>query len=117
MMLLFIVSIILASSAVKVLNYETSEVIPLSASIFCSFHLFIVIKDSILEKERTRKLEKEKNDLENRFICIICCINEVNCVIIPCGHANTCQSCCSKLHRCLICREAIRNRLKIYLTN
>jgi hypothetical protein len=48
-------------------------------------------------------------------VCIICLEAPVQAAILPCGHAQTCFSCCSRLRRCCTCRCVIALRIRIYL--
>ncbi|CAG9334630.1 unnamed protein product [Blepharisma stoltei] len=50
-------------------------------------------------------------------LCIICCVNKANAVIMQCGHAGICFSCGSELvkneSKCMICRNLIEQVLEI----
>ncbi|CAG9319330.1 unnamed protein product [Blepharisma stoltei] len=60
--------------------------------------------------------EDVSKSIEDR-LCIICCIDPPNAVIMQCGHAGICFSCGSELVKkeckCMICREPIEQVLEI----
>ena len=87
----------------------------------------------ILELERTnRTLEAEsvqaKNEgheckrvmtrLQNSFLCEICTTNQVDTVLVPCGHT-ICKTCVGQLARqkCPFCRADLRSKVKFYLSS
>lgn len=51
---------------------------------------------------------REKKEAQDSLVCAICLENNVDCVLIPCGHIY-CNECVSRLPRpsCPICRHAI----------
>jgi sacsin len=51
---------------------------------------------------------REKRDAQDSLICAICLENNVDCVLIPCGHIY-CEACVTRLPRpsCPICRQHI----------
>lgn len=51
----------------------------------------------------THSDETEKNDEMEKVLCIICCGNPIDCVIIPCGHQICCLGCSSEMRDCPIC--------------
>lgn len=54
---------------------------------------------------------------EDRLIpkCSICLDNNCSIVLIPCGHACVCHSCCSSLRNCPICRRVVSSHQILYL--
>ena len=66
--------------------------------------------------EKLIKLNMIKNNhidqLENRFICCICNINQSHILLRPCGHANFCYRCLQNIDTCPICRKDIINKIK-----
>lgn len=53
---------------------------------------------------------------ENSKECKICLVNELNTVFIPCGHIAACGKCASSLKECPICRQIIKEVLRIYFS-
>ncbi|KAG1701479.1 hypothetical protein DVH05_010782 [Phytophthora capsici] len=51
---------------------------------------------------------REKRDAEKALICVVCLVNAVDCLLIPCGHSY-CSPCVERLHRdlCPVCRHEI----------
>ncbi|KAL3671863.1 hypothetical protein V7S43_002531 [Phytophthora oleae] len=51
---------------------------------------------------------REKRDAEKALTCVVCLVNAVDCVLIPCGHSY-CSPCVDRLHRdlCPVCRHEI----------
>ena len=60
-------------------------------------------------------------DTENIRLCRVCLIKEVDTLIIPCRHAQTCKNCTKtiasleELNNCLVCRGPIESFLQIFL--
>lgn len=48
-------------------------------------------------------------------ICKICFGGEQNILFTPCSHVVTCQTCALYLHKCPICRVAIKAKLRIFV--
>eukprot|EP01117_Protostelium_nocturnum_P002100 TRINITY_DN12740_c0_g1_i1.p1 TRINITY_DN12740_c0_g1~~TRINITY_DN12740_c0_g1_i1.p1 ORF type:complete len:334 (-),score=77.50 TRINITY_DN12740_c0_g1_i1:35-1036(-) len=62
--------------------------------------------------KREVEAEKEKN-------CMVCFENQVNCVLIPCGHMGFCYDCGEKIreddyHACPLCRTEIQMVVKTF---
>ena len=57
---------------------------------------------------------KSINCLNNKPICNICIQNEINTVLLPCGHT-FCNNCTNIMSRCGLCREPINNIKKIFI--
>ncbi len=49
-----------------------------------------------------------------RLECVICQTNEVNTILIPCGHG-CCSECASRLENCHICRARITSKNSLFL--
>lgn len=64
-----------------------------------------------LKNEKSTQTE-ESND--QRKICTICCNNQLNVVLIPCGHALSCVQCTTSLTECPMCRKSFDKIVKIY---
>ncbi len=46
--------------------------------------------------------------------CVICLDQTPNITFIPCGHVATCETCSTQFQTCLVCRQAIVNKQKIF---
>ncbi|CAM9376334.1 unnamed protein product, partial [Ectocarpus sp. 6 AP-2014] len=57
---------------------------------------------------RPAEHERERNE------CIVCMTDEVNCVLVPCGHHCICLTCASRLEECPICRRAVTQKIKTF---
>ncbi len=66
------------------------------------------------EIEQNQQFEDSNED---RLIpkCSICLDNNCSIVLIPCGHACVCHSCCSSLRNCPICRRVVSSHQTLYL--
>jgi len=60
---------------------------------------------------RTRS-SVDNND--EKDVCKICFVNDINCVIIPCGHFANCLSCGKRLRNCPICRQPIMKVQEVF---
>ena len=50
---------------------------------------------------------------ENNEECVICSDNPRELVFNPCGHAISCETCGSRMKKCLLCRASILSRNKV----
>ena len=53
------------------------------------------------------KAEEAKQEKESDNACKICFDNEINCVLLPCGHLVICLACSERLSDCPLCRAPI----------
>lgn len=53
--------------------------------------------------DSSSELSSSATRLENA--CVICCENEMDCVLSPCGHQICCNECGSRLSNCPICKS------------
>lgn len=69
---------------------------------------------TLAEEDRRAALKQaeqalsEKRDAEKALVCVVCLVNSVDRVLIPCGHSY-CAACVKRLHRhsCPVCRQEI----------
>lgn len=62
--------------------------------------------NTIISKENTNPGENSK--------CVICWENERNCLIMPCRHNASCIKCTKVLKNCPICRNPLKDLIRIY---
>jgi baculoviral IAP repeat-containing protein 7/8 len=63
------------------------------------------------------KTEVNVVDIQNSFSlqeCVVCLVRERCIAFKPCGHLTTCVDCSFQVQKCVICRQKIRERIKIY---
>lgn len=58
-------------------------------------------------------LQDENRRFKNQLQCKICMDGNANVVFLPCGHMIACVKCSPALRKCGICRQRIRDRVKI----
>eukprot|EP01107_Rhizomastix_libera_P002955 TRINITY_DN1516_c0_g1_i3.p1 TRINITY_DN1516_c0_g1~~TRINITY_DN1516_c0_g1_i3.p1 ORF type:complete len:176 (+),score=45.10 TRINITY_DN1516_c0_g1_i3:110-637(+) len=63
------------------------------------------------EEELKKKVEEENKERE---LCVVCMDQEMNCVILRCGHMCVCETCGKALKTCPICRGDITEVVKVY---
>jgi len=60
----------------------------------------------------------QHGDKEEKNVCCICTLQEVNTVIAPCGHAAYCSECADRskqyCSRCPVCRQEITSIITVY---
>ncbi|EGR29473.1 hypothetical protein IMG5_155150 [Ichthyophthirius multifiliis] len=59
-----------------------------------------------------KKYKEEVQCQDN--LCSICFVNERQAVFLPCRHFACCIYCCKSLKKCVICRLAIQDFVKVY---
>ncbi|CAN6481782.1 unnamed protein product [Victoria cruziana] len=67
----------------------------------------------LLEQERADTAVKEAETAKGAWSCRICLNNEVDMMIIPCGHV-LCHRCSSAVSRCPFCRLQVSRTHRIY---
>jgi len=60
-----------------------------------------------LGEYRTKKKKKKKRTPPPAPECSVCLMPHPLLVLAPCGHMCVCSTCCPRLERCPLCREAI----------
>ncbi|VDI37541.1 Hypothetical predicted protein [Mytilus galloprovincialis] len=61
----------------------------------------------------TNSIIEENRRIEESKLCKICLENKVNVVFLPCGHICACSDCSPAIRKCAICREFIKNVMKV----
>lgn len=73
-------------------------------------------RSSSRDRETVTTLKEQITQLRNQTVCKICLDNEVSMIYLPCGHFVTCSECSSALETCPVCRQAIRGRVRAYMS-
>lgn len=78
---------------------------------------FLVKQIFLLQKANSHLIHEDSNqDLkDNDNICIICCENPKNGILLPCKHNFVCVVCSQGLQICPMCRVRIEKILEIKL--
>ncbi len=61
-------------------------------------------------------IKSELERLKEKELCIICMKEEIDTVLLECGHSSICSTCSSSLSVCPICRANIVRVVKIFKT-
>lgn len=68
------------------------------------------------ENSPTALINELKNiGLNETRLCRICYTNEYNTLFLPCGHIAACAKCASSHNKCPLCREPLKQVLRIFL--
>jgi hypothetical protein len=71
-------------------------------------------------RSKSKENEKCTQNLIDQKKCMVCMENEKELVNIPCGHVTMCTRCHEDappqtLMRCMVCREHVQKRQRVYL--
>nr|XP_060627464.1 baculoviral IAP repeat-containing protein 7 isoform X1 [Anolis sagrei ordinatus] len=66
--------------------------------------------------DSTLSTEEKLRQLQEERMCKVCMDKDVSIVLVPCGHLVVCSECAPNLRRCPICRGAIRDSMKAFLS-
>lgn len=61
-------------------------------------------------------LEEKLERMQEERMCKICMDAEVSVVFLPCGHLSCCVGCANGMNSCPMCRRAIHDKRRIYLS-
>lgn len=102
--------------------YKVSEFKDLQKANEVSSHENIELKESIAFAENKDNEELINKHIKEELTCIICCTEQKNAVINPCGHLVTCMECGDMIlkrssflakARCPICRQDITSFIQL----
>jgi len=62
---------------------------------------------------KIRQLKRERDDLEDRVLCVICMDAPRSVLFSPCNHLVACAACSNTLKDCPLCRGRVKKRIKI----
>ncbi|XP_078248134.1 baculoviral IAP repeat-containing protein 7 isoform X1 [Pogona vitticeps] len=68
------------------------------------------------EPESVPTIEERLRQLQEERTCKVCMDKEVSILLVPCGHLVVCSDCAPNLRRCPICRGAIRDSMKAFMS-
>ncbi|XP_008108386.1 baculoviral IAP repeat-containing protein 7 isoform X2 [Anolis carolinensis] len=68
------------------------------------------------QPDSTLSTEEKLRQLQEERMCKVCMDKDVSIVLVPCGHLVVCSECAPNLRRCPICRGAIRDNIKAFLS-
>ena len=76
-------------------------------------------KESSSASKETRNvceitLRPEELKAQDSELCNICMVNQIDCLILECGHMSTCLICAKALFKCPICRQEIARIVKAF---
>ena len=79
------------------------------------YQVHFPIKPKVINPEMNTIISKDTNNnpIDNPK-CVICWDNEKDCLIMPCRHNASCIKCTKVLKNCPICRNPLKNIIKIY---
>ncbi len=60
-----------------------------------------------LLKTQVQEISDKLKEIRDSDICVICCENVINCVILSCGHKTFCYRCAYQFQECPVCRSQI----------
>lgn len=61
------------------------------------------------------RLPQETVQLESNRLCKICYGNDIEIVLIPCGHLVLCRECALHIETCPLCRQTVCGKMRAYL--
>lgn len=71
-----------------------------------------------ISEGRTRQLldlfKEEIEQMEKKNLCIVCCTNDKEILLLPCKHHHLCSNCADAVSICPYCRSNITQRMKVY---
>lgn len=79
------------------------------------------VQNIVSKKRKKKKKKKKKKEKKEKKIqqCCICLDNDVDCVLLPCGHVTCCMKCVQpqndSLKTCPICRIVVEDFHKVFL--
>ena len=67
-----------------------------------------------VREERRRKVAEAEEAGRKRSECGVCMSRAIDCVLLPCRHANVCFDCARKMDKCGVCRKRIDDRIQFF---
>ncbi len=79
--------------------------------------LTLMIKTKKAISEYDMKIIKEHNIIMIDDVCIICKMNKIDIIILPCSHVLYCIACISNIKFCGECFKEVESYDKVYINN
>lgn len=79
----------------------------------CHGDLKVIVSLLVIQQERADAAQKESEAAKSAWTCRVCISNEVDTIVVPCGHV-LCHRCSAAVTRCPFCRRAVSKALRIY---
>jgi len=105
----------------KIEIYEGNNLCNLNFDTLTTYEIKLL---KLYKKVRHKISEFEKDiltgnfkDVDNRYKCITCKENDINCLLRPCSHLNLCLDCAQITLKCPSCLKYIEYIDKIFLPN
>jgi hypothetical protein len=72
-----------------------------------------ILEDTVSEDMNLKKVKEKLEILAKELTCVVCLVNKVQILTLPCKHIVTCGECCSKLseEKCPLCRTEIEDKI------
>mmetsp|Transcript_10272 Transcript_10272/g.13355 ORF Transcript_10272/g.13355 Transcript_10272/m.13355 type:complete len:85 (-) Transcript_10272:17-271(-) len=70
---------------------------------------------SNIESPLNKRLMDSSNLRTTGSCCAVCLTKPSNCVLFPCKHMRTCNSCSTRLRFCPICRTKVDEKFTVFL--
>ena len=67
-----------------------------------------------VREERRRRVAEVEDERRKRSECGVCMSRAIDCVLLPCRHANVCYECARKMDKCGVCRQRIADRIQYF---
>ncbi|XP_038624027.1 E3 ubiquitin-protein ligase MYLIP isoform X2 [Tachyglossus aculeatus] len=68
-----------------------------------------------LSCQQTKALQDKLQNLKEAMLCMVCCEEEINSTLCPCGHTVCCKKCAGQLQACPVCRSHVEHVQHVYL--
>lgn len=74
---------------------------------------------NVVNNENQPQSQQTKNDASDSNVdeCLLCSEKKRDTVFKPCGHVASCEPCGSRIKKCLICRETVSSREKVFIVS
>lgn len=67
-----------------------------------------------LLEARVDELSGKLKEMQDADVCLVCCENQVNCVLLGCGHKVFCYRCAFQFQDCPVCRCKVDRIIRCY---
>ena len=67
-----------------------------------------------IREERRRQVAEAEEERRKRSECGVCMSRSIDCVLLPCRHANVCYECARRMDKCGVCRQWVDDRIQYF---